>query len=329
MLCLDVGSLQTRVGVADLGCKVLATSVVDVAITEGPGRVLGEAATALKQLMVRASISPELVLGVGIGVPSPVEVSGTMARPPEGEFSLAVLAWQSVSIAHEVLAFLPALGIRDVPVAVDKDANLIALGEWRTSWPTVSDLIVVRTGMHLSFGIIANGRVLRGATGVAGDLEHIPDPDSPVVCRCGQRGCLEATSSGAAIRRDLGTAAGEVRQGSDIVTLKNRGVANAAKLLAESGTRIGATLATAMSVLNPDLVVVGGSLSEGNPDMIEAIDTAVARRVQPITAVSTRIVPSSMDNNVGLVGAAHLVLELVTDPAAVDSSIEDGVVLRT
>lgn len=328
VLCLDIGSLQTRVGIADLGCNMVAATVMDMDITQGPGRVLGEAATALKRLLAHLNIPPELVLGVGVGVPSPVEVTGQMTRPPASGVSSLTSAWESMSIAREILAFLPAMGIREVPVAVDKDANLMALGEWRTSWPGVRDLIVVKMGMHISCGIVANGRILRGAAGVAGDLEHIPNSDSPVICRCGQPGCLEATSSGQAISRDLGPAAAGIRQGRDIVVRMQAGDPPVRRLVLDAGRRIGAMLATAMSVLNPDLVVIGGSVAQDNPELLDELRSSALNRVQPVTAISARIVTSSIKKEAGLVGAAHLVLELVTEPAAVDAAIDAGVVLR-
>lgn len=329
VLCLDIGSVQTRVGIADLGCNMLAHSLVNVAITEGPGRVLGEAAAALRKLLIQASIPPHLVLGVGVGVPSPVEVNGQMARPPVSGVSSLTSAWERMNIAREILAFLPALGIPDVQVAVDKDANLMALGEWRTSWPGVQDLMVLRMGMAISCGIIANGRVLRGSAGVAGDLEHIPNHDSTVLCRCGQRGCLTATASGEAIKRGLGPSAGaHIKQGRDIVDLLRTGGTDVTRLTLEAGTRIGTTLATAMSILNPDLVVLGGSLTQ-YPDLVDQIRTSAFNNVQPLTAISARIITSTIQQDAGLVGAAHLVLELVTDAPAVDAAIDSGVTLRT
>lgn len=327
VLCLDVGARRTRVGIADLGCTMLAESTVDVAITAGPGRVLGEAATALRQLLQQHDIPPHLVLGVGVGVPSPVEVSGQMARPPASGVSTLTSAWERMNIAHEILAFLPAMGIPDVQVAVDKDANLMALGEWRTSWPGVQDLIVIRTGMAISCGIIANGRVLRGSAGVAGDLEHIPDRDSPIPCHCGQRGCLAATASGEAIKRDLGPAAGrQIEQSRDIVDLLRAGDPQARRLTREAGTRIGTTLATAMSILNPDLVVLGGGLTS-DAELVQQIRSAAFSNVQPLTRISARIITSGIQQDAVLVGAAHLVLELVTDAPAVDAAIDAGITL--
>ena len=329
VLCLDIGSHRTRVGIADLGCTMLADSSIEVAITEGPGRVLGEAATALRRLLKQNAIPPHLVLGVGVGVPSPVEVSGQMARPPASGVSSLTSAWERMNIAHEILAFLPAMGIPDVQVAVDKDATLMALGEWRTSWPGVRDLIVLRMGRAISCGIIANGRVLRGAAGVAGDLEHIPNHDSTVQCHCGQRGCLAATASGEAIKRDLGQAAGaHIEQSRDIVDLLRTGNTEAIRLTREAGTRIGTTLATAMSFLNPDLVVLGGNLTQ-HADLVDQIRTSAFHNVQPLTAISARIITSTIQQDAGLVGAAHLVLELVTDAPAVDAAIDAGITLRT
>lgn len=128
--------------------------------------------------------------------------------------------------------------------------------------------------------------------------------------------------------RDLGPGAAGIRQGRDIVARMQAGDPQVTRLVLDAGRRMGAMLATAMSVLNPDLVVVGGSVAQDNPELLDVLRPAALTRVQPVTAISARIVTSSIKNEAGLVGAAHLVLELVTEPAAVDAAIEAGVVLR-
>ena len=318
MLLASIGAGAMQVAVCDMGRTILARQSHGVSVADGPIAVLGEVMAHFDQLLAEVKRTRADVKGIGIGVPGPVEFAeGRVVRPP------IMTGWDGYRVPDFFAADYAC------PIVVDKDANLMALGEWRTSWPGVQDLMVLRMGMAISCGIIANGRVLRGSAGVAGDLEHIPNHDSTVLCRCGQRGCLTATASGEAIKRGLGPSAGaHIKQGRDIVDLLRTGGTDVTRLTLEAGTRIGTTLATAMSILNPDLVVLGGSLTQ-YPDLVDQIRTSAFNNVQPLTAISARIITSTIQQDAGLVGAAHLVLELVTDAPAVDAAIDSGVTLRT
>ena len=213
LLCIDMGSSHTRLGIADLGGRLMAHTSAELDLSMGPGVTLGKVGTLLRAVVRAEGIDPRYVMGVGVGVPGPVELTGHMVRLP---FDASALApWTEMVISREIRAFLPAIGVGDVPVEVDKDANNMALGEWRTSWPEVRDLLVLKVGMTLTCGIVANAETVRGAIGMAGDLEHIPDGTSDVVCRCGQRGCAEATASGRGIASLLGSVAGSIRTSRD------------------------------------------------------------------------------------------------------------------
>lgn len=325
LLSVVVGVSHTRIGVCDLGCRVVAHEDLDVDMAAGPGVVLGSVGTRLRRLLEHCAIDPSTVLGVGVGVPSTVELGGRMARPPErGSLSDLGGQWADVVFAREIMAFLPGLGVQGVPVVVDKDANIMALGEWRTTWPDVRDLIVFKVGTTLACGIVANARVVRGVGGLAGDLGHVPDPTSDVRCRCGQFGCAEAVASGEAIRRALGKRGEALTRSRDIIDLLRAGDPEVAEHVVRAGRRLGGVIGDAIATLNPELVVVGGTLAEDNPLLIDSIRSVAASRVHPLAAASTQIVSSTIKDDAGLIGAAELALEEALDPAVVDSMVASG-----
>ncbi|GAB76937.1 Sugar kinase of the NBD/HSP70 family, may contain an N-terminal HTH domain [Austwickia chelonae] len=325
LLSVVLGSSHTRIGVSDLGCRTVALEDLDVDMSAGPGVVLGAVGTRLRRMLEQRGIEPRTVLGVGVGVPSPVELGGRMARPPErGGLSDLGGQWADVVIAREIMAFLPGLGVEAVPVVVDKDANIMALGEWRTTWPDVRDLIVFKVGITLACGIVANACVVRGVGGIAGDLGHVPDPASDVRCRCGQSGCAEAVASGEAIRRALGERGRGLKRGRDIVELLHAGDPEVAEHVVRAGRHIGRVIGDAISTLNPELVVVGGTLAEDNPLLIDSIRSVAASRVHPLAAASTQIVASTIKEDTGVIGAALLALEEALDPVVVDAMVGAG-----
>ncbi len=328
LVCIDMGSTQTRLGITDLGARMVAHTSADLDLSMGPGVALGKVGTLLREMIRKHRIDPALVMGVGVGVPSHVEMSGRMVRLPFDGRTPSLAPWTDMVIAQEIRAFLPALGISAVPVIVDKDANNMALGEWRQSWPEVRDLIVLKVGTAISCGIVANSDILRGAIGMAGDLGHIPDPTSDLICYCGQRGCAETNASGRGIAAILGDAAGPIHTSRDLVRLLDTGREDVADLMRQAGRRLGVLIGTAMATLNPQLVVVGGNLAEGNDLLLDEIRSVALAGVHPLTAHSTRIVSSRISEHSGIYGAAHLALREVLDPTYVDLVIKRGTRLR-
>jgi predicted NBD/HSP70 family sugar kinase len=296
---------------------------LDLDIRTGPTPFLATVADAAARIL--EGIDPRLMLGVGLGLPSPVEWSGLMTRPPESEPTDT--AWDSVVVADHIRAFLTNAGIGPVPIAVDKDANVMAIGEWCSTWPDARDLVALRVGMGVTSGILAGGTVVRGAAGVAGDIGHIPDPSSDQRCRCGQLGCADLTAAGRAIVAALGPRGSTITKPQDIVALANQNDPEVIELVRCSGTRLGNLIGDVIATLNPRFVVVGGELAYDNPLLLEQIRKVALSRVHPITAQSVQIVESAMKADAGLAGAAHLALREVIDPAAVDAAIERGVVL--
>lgn len=326
LICVDMGSTSTRLGITDLAARLVAHRSVELDLSMGPGVALGKVGTLLRDLIRDAGLEPRLVMGVGVGVPSHVVVSGRMVRFPV--LGQASGSWTDMIISEEIRAFLPALGIGDVPVLVDNGANTMALGVWRTAWPEVRDMIVLKVGMSISFGIISNSDIVRGAIGLAGDLGHIPDPTSDIVCTCGQRGCAVAVASGRGIANILGTTVEPIHTSRDLVRLQKSGREDVTDLVKQAGRRLGVLIGDAMATLNPQLVVVGGNLAQDNPLLLDEIRSVAPSRVHPLAASTTSIVATPIADEGGLRGAAHLALRHVLEPANVDRAIGRGVTLR-
>ena len=186
----------------------------------------------------------------------------------------------------------------DAPVWVDNDVNLLAMGEWRSGVAAGHDnVVVVKVGTGIGAGIISDGHLHRGAQGSAGDVGHIQvTEDPPVICRCGNIGCLEALAGGGALGRAGETAALEGRserlrlaldQGGsvsaqDVARAASFGDPAAVALLQSGGRRIGSMLASVVNFFNPSLVVIGGGVANSPDQFLASIREAVYRRSLPL-----------------------------------------------
>src|SRR5690606_32590538 len=144
-------------------------------------------------LLERAGRSLDDVAGTGIGLPGPVEFSsGRPVSPP------VMPGWDRFDVPGFLGRTLPG------PVLADNDVNIIALGEHAERYRDVADLVCVKVASGIGAGIISGGALQRGAQGAAGDLGHVAVPDgNQTLCTGGNRGCLEAVASGAAVARRL------------------------------------------------------------------------------------------------------------------------------
>jgi len=308
----DLGATHSRVAVTDLGGHVLAQATRDIAIAEGPDPVLSWLESAFARLLGDIGRSPDDVRGVGVGLPGPVEfATGQPVNPP------IMPGWDRYPVGDRLAQRF------GVPALVDNDVNIMAVGEHWTSWPDEDFLLFVKIGTGIGSGIVARGHVHRGADGAAGDIGHIHVPDhDDIVCRCGNRGCLEAFAGGGAMAarlRERGLP--DTATSRDVVDQVRAGHPEAVQLIREAGRTIGGVLATCVNMLNPRVIVIGGDVARADEPLLAGIREVVYRRSLPLATGQLRIVRSRLDDGAGVVGAAVMALEAVLAPDAVDARL--------
>src|SRR3954468_19692617 len=314
VLVAPLGATHIAVGVTDLTGRLLACVQEPADIAAGPDRTLDRVAELFDELLERPSVPRAPVYGIGVGLPGPVEfASGSPVSPP------IMPGWDG----HPVRAHLAER--YDVPVWVDNDVNLMALGELRVgAAQDEQDVIYVKIGTGIGAGLISSGRLHRGAQGAAGDIGHATvDRGSGIVCRCGNVGCLEALAGGAALSRDGTTAAEEGRSGflarvldggkpiapADVAAAAEHGDPVAVEMLTRSGQLVGETVATLVNFFNPALVLLGGGVALGGDMILASVREAVYRRSLPLATRDLRIDRSTLTPDPALSGAAHMVLD--------------------
>ena len=305
VLAVDVGASHVTVALTDLSATVLAETSDPLDITLGPEAVLTHVVERAHALLATTNRSATEIGAIGIGVPGPVEHStGTPVHPP------IMPGWDRFDIPGWVGRHL------DAPVLVDNDVNIMALGERSMAWPDVDHLVFVKVATGIGAGLISGGRLVRGAQGVAGDIGHIRVPrGADVPCTCGNRGCLEALASGPAIARALRETGVDAVDGNDVVELVKHGNIDAIQAVRQAGRDIGEVLTACVSLVNPSVIVMGGSMARVGEHLIAGVREAVYTRSIPLSTEHLAIVPSAAAEDAAVLGAAMLAIEHTLSPA--------------
>ena len=303
VLAADLGATHARLALCDLAGDILAEEAHDIAIADGPEVVMEWLEGRFDALLAAAPEESGPLLGIGLGLPGPVEhPAGIPIAPP------IMPGWDGYPVA-------PRLTHRHgAPALVDNDANLMALGERTRAWPDTEHFMFVKVGTGIGGGLISHGRPMRGAQGAAGDIGHIHVRDhDDVLCRCGNRGCLEAVAGGGALAARLGEPG--VR---DVVRVFREGRPEVTAMVREAGRRLGEVLAASVNAFNPAVIVIGGDLAEADEPLLAGVREIVYQRSVPLGTRSLRIVPSELGEQAGVIGAATMAIEHVLEPGSVD-----------
>lgn len=206
-------------------------------------------------------------------------------------------------------------------VSIDNDTRAMAYGEYMKGCvEKEKNIIFVNVSWGLSISIIIDGKIYYGKSGFSGEFGHIPAYDNEVLCYCGKKGCLETEVSGSALYRKL---IQKVREGEtsilsgrildnepltlhDIIAATNREDTLCIDLVENVGRELGRQVSTLINIFNPDLVVVGGTLSQTGDYLIQPIEASVRKYSLSLVNKDTRIRRSALLENAGITGACML-----------------------
>lgn len=309
VLAGSLGASRAQIAVCDLAGKVLADTTLSVDVEEGPDVVLPLVMRSWSELLGDRPVS--LVRGVGLGVPATVEFAAGRT-----ESARIMASWTGVAIPPIIAESFPA------PVFLDNDVNVIAIGEHREIYAgEADDLLFIKVSTRIGSGVIAGGEILRGALGAAGEIGHIPVRDGGgVLCRCGNIDCVDSVASGTAILRLLRARGHEVTSLADVVNLVRAGDAETMTVVRNAARMLGEVVASAVNLLNPSVVVLGGDVAETFQPMVSGVREVIYRRSTALATRNLRIERSRLGPSAGIIGCAHMVLDHILSPEAVDSA---------
>jgi len=283
-----------KVAVADLSATVLAERTVDADVDNSAAESLDAAAALVGDVLDDAGIDRGDVIGVGAAVSGPIARDGRVGR------TAIMPGWAGLNAVEELSR---RLGLH---VSVDNDANLGALAEVSFgAGRGVADVIYVMVSAGIGAGIVLDGRVHRGVTGHAGELGHVLVRPDGLVCRCGNRGCLETVASTDAVLALLRPTHGPELTVPGLVELVGDDAVGARRVVHDAGTEIGRVVAGLCNILSPAAVIVGGPLAEG---LLPGIREALDRYALPSVARALDVRAGVLGDRAELLGALALVI---------------------
>jgi len=311
VLAADIGASHAKLAITDLTGTILVEHGEPLDVTLGPVTVLTWVVENAQMLMKRLDRDPKDLAAIGMGIPGPVEHStGQPVNPP------IMPGWDRFDVPGWVRQHL------DVPVLVDNDVNIMALGERAAAYPNVEHLMFVKIATGIGAGVISSGTLQRGAQGIAGDIGHVQVArGAGVPCHCGNKGCLEALASGPAIARALRDQGVQADSGNDVVDLVKRGNIDAIQAVRQAGRDIGEVLTTCVSLVNPSVIAIGGSMARVGEHLIAGVREVVYTRSIPLATEHLAIVQSAAAGNAAVLGASMLAIEHALSPETLTSLV--------
>jgi len=310
---IELGATHVSCVLTDLRCKVRASWSAPAAVREEPETALHKMGMAVRSVLEADAVQPSQVLGIGVAVPSPVDKE----RPGE-LLPLVVPKWKGYNIASHLEDSFKR------PVFVDNDANLGSLAElWWGTGCSEANLAYIKVATGIGAGLIIDGNIFRGSSGIAGEIGHTSiDPNGPQ-CVCGLKGCLTTLIGTPAL---LERAADELRaRGSDrqpprgideLVDAALAGDPMSVELIEYAGEKLGIGIANMLNLLNPKMVVLGGGIARAGDLVLDPVRETIRGLSLPASISNTEILTTGLNEWGIAVGAATLVLQAALETPA-------------
>ena len=330
---VDLGGTNLRIAAVNQEGRLLEKVTLGTKVALGRDHVLNEMCEAIQRLSQKYRTDAQL-LGVGIGVPGIIDLQTGMLRE-----SPNLPGWSDYPVRDEIERRLQA------PVILENDANVAALGEkWLGAGRHVGDMAMLTLGTGVGGGVILNGKIWHGMTGMAGEFGHMTVEPDGQLCGCGNRGCVEQYASATDVVRlareaiAAGTAPELAKSASsdaefsakEIYNLAIQGDEQAKKIFRRAGRALGIALANLVNGLNLEMYVIGGGVSSAweafSPSIFEELRqrsmvyaatapsdpaanaSGASAQVEPGTSRKTIITRALLGSDAGLFGAARLPL---------------------
>ncbi len=307
---VDVGGTGIKLGLFQPDGTILKKWEFPTDTSENGTHILPDIAESIRKTMEETFQGKAELIGVGIGVPGPVQ--------PTGYVEVGVnLHWREMYPARELSELLG--GVR---VEVGNDANVAALGEaWRGGGEGAANAVLLTLGTGVGGGVIMNGEIVTGKHGLAGEVGHIHVRDGETEpCNCGAVGCLEQIASATGIvrearrrlaqekTRDSGLRAlGDKLTAKDVCDLGRAGDGLADEVMETVAKYLGETISMLCMTIDPEIFIIGGGVSRAGAYLLDKVKVYYDRYTK-ISQNRGRVVLAELGNDAGIYGAVKLVL---------------------
>lgn len=314
LIGVDLGGTTVKLAILTQDGEIQQRWSIETNILDEGSHIVPDIVDSINEHLNLYKMKPADFLGIGMGSPGSVDIeAGTVV----GAFNLN---WKNKQYVKRDIE--KGTGI---PFKIDNDANCAALGErWKGAGDNASDVTFVPLGTGVGGGIIANGSLLHGAAGSAGEIGHVVVQPGGYLCTCGNHGCLETVASATGIVRVARDMAEEFAGDSTLKASLDAGDDISSKMvfdLAKQGDKLavavadrvcyylGFAMANLANTLNPTYIIIGGGVSAAGDFLLTRVQKYFEQNTFPNVRQSTKIRLATLGNAAGVIGAARLVLE--------------------
>lgn len=307
LLGIDIGGTTVKMAVLDMNGIISDKWEIKTDIRDNGVHIPTDIAASFEAYLQQSGKVKHDFAGAGIGAPGFINFSeGVVEYSPN-------IGWKNFELVSE---FEKAVGL---PAVLENDANAAALGEmWKGAGEGASELLAITLGTGVGGGVITNGNIVHGASGMAGEIGHITverDEAKAVMCGCGRKGCIETIASATGIARlALQKRKGRTTSLNELGEVTARDVFEAYEAKDEVATEVveemteylGLTISNIANTLNPKIIVIGGGVSKARQALLDPLDEQFKRFALERVYTSTTFKIAELENDAGVIGCAWL-----------------------
>lgn len=293
---VDIGGTKIAVAVVGQSGEIASKTAFPMDHAKSPDQVIDEIIQAIKHVVEGQIRKEQNILGIGVGAPGPLDTwTGVIHRPPN------LPSWIDVPIKGKLAAAFA------VPVLIENDANAAALAEkWIGAGKGSENFTYLTISTGIGAGIIANGQLLSGSRGNAGEIGHTVIDPGYGRCSCGQIGCLDLIASGRAIAKNGSEIMGEELSTKAVFDLYGKGHKGLDEYIDHVFWALGASSVSLVNILDTEKIIVGGGVSQIGEPLFQRMEAYIRIHALNPAGRSTKVVPAELNEHAGVIGAAAL-----------------------
>ncbi|OZU89970.1 glucokinase [Virgibacillus indicus] len=307
---IDVGGTTVKIGLLSYKGKILEKWEIPTNIDHHGVSISDDIWNSISDKLKQLNIGVESIMGIGVGAP------GFFDGDTGFIFEAVNIGWKNYGLADDLKSK------SGLPVFAENDANIAVLGEnWLGAGNNAKNMIAITLGTGVGGGIIANGEILNGENGMAGEIGHTTIDPNGYDCNCGRKGCLETIVSATGIvRQAMETidkdkssmlASHYEKKGSitakDVFEFAEAGDPASKAIVKNTADIIGLFIANMGVVVNPEKVLIGGGVSKAGDQLLSQIQSAFEKYALPRVSEVCQLEIAELGNDAGIIGGAFLV----------------------
>jgi glucokinase len=301
---IDLGGTNLKIGLLDLECRIVRREILNTRRFTKKERLIQAIIDSVNRIMDDAQLKKTDVLGVGLGLPGPVDFKSGIVH-----FFPNIPGWKEVKLKNILSKRLK------FPVFLDNDAKLMCLAEYKLgSAKGFRNSICLTLGTGVGGGIIIEGKLYRGANNASGEIGHMPINEFGPKCNCGGIACLEAYIGNNRVMKEARALFKRKITLEELSALARIHDKKAKLIWHNFATRLGVALAGAVNLLNLDCIVIGGGVANAGKILFDEVKKIISTRAMSVQAGNVKVFKAKLDNDAGLIGAAILVKENINSP---------------